>query len=138
LLMPILRGLCFRDRIDAAFHEGSFGAFRQEILEASGPLAAFSPTIVIIAPHWRDLQVPPLGADARTCADAIVAEYRTLWSTLQQRFDCHVVQHTFDMPADDSAGLLSTQAGRRRLIRTVNLALAGDLPAGVSLVDSEQ
>jgi FkbH-like protein len=141
LLIPVLRALCFRDRIDASFHEGAFGAFRQEILERDGPLEAFKPTIVIIAPHWRDLELPAVGGeDQRPVADAIVEEYRGLWAALHAAYDCHVIQHTFDLPADDSAGLLSGQlaAGRRRLIRRVNLALADALPPGVSLLDTEQ
>lgn len=141
LLIPVLRALCFRDRIDVTFHEGAFGAFRQEILERDGPLAAFRPTIVVIAPHWRDLELPAIGGDDhRTVADAIAAGYRALWSALHAAYECHVVQHTFDLPAEDSAGLLSVQlpAGRRRLIRRVNLALADALPPGVSLLDTEQ
>jgi FkbH-like protein len=141
LLIPLLRALCFRDRIDATFHEGAFGAFRQEILERDGPLAAFRPSIVVIAPHWRDLDLPAVGgADAEAVAAAIVQEYRGLWTALHAACDCHIIQHTFDLPADDSAGLLSVQlpAGRRRLIRRVNLALADARPAGVSLLDTEQ
>ena len=140
LLMPILRALCFRDRVAAQFHEGAYGAFRQEILDPSGPLAAFRPTIVIIAPHWRDLELPPLGADANRILEPVVAEYRTLWSTLHERYACHVVQHAFDLPADDSAGLLSSHAaaGRRQLIRRLNLAFAERLMSSVSLVDTEQ
>ena len=141
LLVPVLRALCFRDRIDASFHEGAFGAFRQEILESDGPLAAFKPTIAVIAPHWRDLDLPAIGSDdQRAVADAVVEEYRGLWGALHRTHDCHVIQHTFDLPADDSAGLLSVQlaAARRRLIRRINGALADALTPGVSLLDTEQ
>ena len=140
LLIPILRALCFRDGIRATFHEGAFGAFRQEILERDGVLAAFKPTIVIIASHWRDLELASLDEDDVRAADVIVEEYRGLWSALHDTSDCHIIQHSFDLPADDSAGLLSVQlaAGRRRLIRRVNLGLAGALPTGVSLLDTEQ
>ena len=141
LLIPVLRALCFRDGIDAAFHEGAFGAFRQEILEPDGVLAAFEPTVVIIAPHWRDLELAPIGADdPRKLVERIVDEYRALWTAVHGTAGCHVIQHTFDLPPDDSADLLSVQlpAGRRRLIRSVNLALADALPAGVSLLDTEQ
>lgn len=141
LLIPVLRALCFRDGIDATFHEGAFGAFRQEILERDGVLAAFKPTIVIIAPHWRDLELAALGGDdSVAAAAAIVEEYRALWAAVHAAAGGHVIQHTFDLPADDSAGLLSVQlpAGRRRLIRRVNLAFADALPSGVSLLDTEQ
>ena len=141
LLIPVLRALCFRDGIRATFHEGAFGAFRQEILERNGVLAAFKPTIVIVAPHWRDLELDAIGGpDAQERASAIADEYRALWAAAHAAADCHVVQHTFDLPPEDSAGLLSTQlaAGRRRLIRRINLALGDALPAGVSLLDTEQ
>ena len=141
LLLPVLRALCFRDGIEATFHEGAFGAFRQEILERDGVLAAFRPTIVIIAPHWRDLQLPAIGSeDPRATADRIAGEYRTLWSALHDAYDCHVIQHTFDLPADEGASLLSVQlpGGRRRLIRRINLTMGDTLPPGVSLLDSEQ
>ena len=111
LLIPVLRALCFRDGIDATFHEGAFGAFRQEILERDGPLAAFKPSIVIIAPHWRDIELASRGwgrrsggrrRDRRRVSRALVGGPCALHG-------CHVIQHTFDLPADDSAGLLSVQ-----------------------------
>jgi FkbH-like protein len=140
LLIPLLRALAFRDRIRAEFHEGAFGAFRQEILDPAGPLAAFRPTIALVAPHWRDLELPALGdGEAGAVVTRIVREYRTLWASLASR-GCHVVQQTFDLPPDDSAGLLATHvsASRRRLIRRLNLALGDELPSGVSLLDTEQ
>ena len=141
LLIPVLRALCYRDGILATFHEGAFGAFRQEILERGGVLASFKPTIVIIAPHWRDLELPPVGPDESLgIARGIVDEYRALWSALHAACDCHVIQHTFDLPADEAAGLLSVQlpGGRRRLIRRINLELGESLRPGVSLLDAEQ
>jgi FkbH-like protein len=141
LLIPVLRALCFRDGIRATFHEGAFGAFRQEILEKDGVLSAFNPNIVIVAPNWRDLELAAIGGDdSQAAASAIVEEYRGLWTAVHAAANCHVVQHTFDLPAEDSAGLLSVQlsAGRRRLVRRVNLLMADALPPGVSLLDTEQ
>src|SRR5215471_13970597 len=140
LLIQIVRALCFRDRIDAVFHEGAFGAFRQEVLDTTGPLATFAPTVVVLATNWRDLQLAALGEDdVDRRVRAIVDEYHALWTTLHARYGCHVVQFTFDVPADDSAGLLSLnlESGRRRAIRRINLALAEALPSGVSLLDTE-
>jgi len=141
LLIPILRALSFRDRIAAEFYEGAFGAFRQEILDPHGALAAFRPTVVFIAPHWRDLELPPIASgDPASIAQRVVDEYRGLWGRLHASFDCHVVQHTFDLPADESAGLLAGQleTGRARLIRRINDAMAEARPRGVSLLDTEQ
>jgi len=139
LLIPIVRALCFRDRIDAVFHEGAFGAFRQEVLDPASPLATFAPTVVVLATNWRDLQLAAIGERDTQHDRAIVDEYLGLWSTLHARYACHVVQFTFDVPADDSAGLLSLNlgSGRRRAIRRINLAIADALPSGVSLLDTE-
>ena len=70
----------------------------------------------------------------------IANDYRALWSTLHARYNCHVVQHAFDAPADDSAGLLSQHlgGGRRRVIQRINAAFADSLPPGVSLLDTER
>jgi FkbH-like protein len=141
LLIPILGALCFRDRIDATFHEGAFGAFRQEALDADGPLARFKPTIVVLATHWRDLQLPAItNGQTDETVDRIASEYRALWSALHDRFGCHVVQQAFDLPADDSAGLLSQHlaGGRRRLIQRINAAFEDSLPSGLSLLDAER
>ncbi len=140
LLVPILRALSFRDRIAASFYEGAFGAFRQEALEPGGPLSAFAPSIAVLAPNWRDLDLPAIGGDdPNRAVERIVDEHRALWTSLHGRFGCHIVQYAFDVPADDSAGLLSQQlaSGRRRSIRRINLALADAAPPGVSLLDTE-
>jgi predicted enzyme involved in methoxymalonyl-ACP biosynthesis len=59
LLVPVLRALCFRDRIQAEFHEGLYGSIDQEILDSSSGLSRFRPDVVFLMTHWRSLKLPP-------------------------------------------------------------------------------
>ena len=137
LLVQVLRALCFRDRIQAEFYEGSYGAFRQEILDAGSGLYRFAPTTVILVPNWRDLHLPPVCADQRGMVEGVVGEFRQLWALLAGRTRAHVVHQGFDLPAIDSHGDVAARpGGRTRVIQSINLALAEAAPAFVSVLDT--
>ena len=139
LLTPVLKTLCFRDGIAADCYEGLFGAYRQEILDPGSGLYTFTPDITFIVPTWRDLALPSLGNDSNDIVERVVDEHVNLWQTLTARCRSHVVQHTFDLPAAESAGLLASRegAGRRHLIRRINLRLFDHARPGVSVLDTE-
>ena len=138
LLTPVLKTLCFRDGIAAECYEGLFGAYRQEILDPGSSFYGFNPDITFIVPTWRDLSLPSLGDRSASLVESVVDEYVTLWQTLVSRCRSHVVQHTFDLPAADSAGLLAGHAnGRRNRIRRINLRLFEAALPFVSVLDTE-
>ena len=139
LLTPVLKTLCFRDGIQAECYEGLFGAYRQEILDPESGFYKFDPDITFIVPSWRDLSLPSLGASDARVADAVADEHAHLWQVLASRSKSHVVQHTYDLPAAESAGMLASrhEAGRRRVIRRINLRLAEVAPPFVSVLDTE-
>ena len=140
LLRPILEALCFRDGIQPEYYEGLFGAYRQEILDPDSRFYKFAPDITFIVPTWRDLSLASLGTDdtART-VDRVVDEHVRLWEIIASRCRGHIVQHTFDLPAAESAGLLTARhaAGRRSIIRRINLRLQEAAPPFVSILDTE-
>lgn len=141
LLVPVLETLCFRDRLDVAWYEGLFGAYRQEILDPASGLYRFAPDIVFIMPTWRTLNLPSLGsADDAETVEGIVAEHVNLWETLSQRARCHIVQQTFDLPATESAGDLAAghRGGRTRILRRVNARLAETAHPQVTMLDTER
>lgn len=135
LLAPVIRAGLFRDRIAAEIHQGSFGAFRQEILDPASALYRFAPEYVVLLVNHRDLALPPDGAGAG--AQAGVAELRGLWQTLQSRLSCRIIQANYDVPAAGAWGALESilPGGRRRAIAAANAALTVDLPPGVSVID---
>ena len=135
---PLLRALCFRDGVAVEIHEGLYGAFRQEILNPESGLARFHPDVLIIATHWRDLNLPPVVDDEPTSVERLATEYRELWHAASERLGCHVVQYSFDLPASDSYGVLAQRVpgSRRRVIDRVNLRLESEAPSFVSLLDT--
>lgn len=139
LLTPVLKTLCFRDGLAAECYEGLFGAYRQEVLDPDSGLYAFNPDVTFILPTWRDLSLPSLGHAGSNTVESVVGQYVNLWQTLVERCRSHVVQHTFDLPPHESAGLLTSRdaAGRRNLIRRINLRLFEAALPFVSVVDTE-
>jgi FkbH-like protein len=137
-MVPILRALCFREGLAADVYEGLYGAFRQEILDPDSGLARFHPDVLIVATHWRDLNLPPVVGDEAAVIDRLSADVRGLWQTASDRLGCHVVQHACDLPAFDSFGVLAQRlpGSRRRVIDRLNLRLESDLPPFASILDT--
>ncbi len=137
-MAPLLRALCFREGIAAEIHEGLYGAFRQEILDPASSLARFRPEVLIVATQWRDLNLPPVVDDEAGTVERLAGEYRGLWRTASDRFNCHVIQHAFDRPVSDSYGILAQRlpGSRRRVIDRLNVSLETDTPAFASVLDT--
>jgi FkbH-like protein len=140
LLTPVLKTLCFRDGIQAECYDGLFGAYRQEILDPGSGFYAFNPDITFIVPTWHDLSLASLGSsDPSATIENVVNEHVKLWEMIASRTRSHVVQHTFDVSPVESAGLLASRhaAGRRHVIRTINVRLSGAALPFVSILDTE-
>ena len=137
LLAPVLKALCLRDGIRAEFYQGLYGAVEQEVLDERGGLAGFRPTIVYLVTHWRDLELPAVTPNPELAVRNRVERQQTLWQRLADRFQCHVVQHAYDYPADESYGDLahSMPGGRSRMIAAINHAMRQQAPAFVSVLD---
>jgi len=138
MLVPVLKALCFRDRIQADFYQGLYGAIDQEILDPQSGLHAFQPSIVLISVQWRDLDLPAISADETAVVEGIAARYESLWTSLRQRFGCHVIQQAFDSPGEDAYGYLagSLSGGRSRIGSAVNQSLLKRAPSNVSILDT--
>jgi len=136
LLAPVLRALCFRDRIAVDIHETPFGAYRQEVLDSSSRLFRFEPTVAFVVTSWRDLALPPFVEDEDAAVERIVAESERVWTMLTTSGRCHVVQHAFDFPAAESHDYTAAgPRGRLRVLERVNLELARRAPVGVAVLD---
>ena len=137
LLMPILKALCLRDRIGATFYEGPYASTEQEIRDSASGLAHFRPNIVLLAAHWRDLQLDALTAGQELWIDQFIGERQSLWKRLSDSFSCHIVQPSFDYPSAEPYGHLSgvLPGGRIRMIDLLNLRLREEAPANVSILD---
>jgi FkbH-like protein len=137
LLVPLLRALCLRDRIEVEIYEAPFGSIPQEILDKSSGLSLFRPDILLLVMHWRDLRLEAITGDESGFVSHFIEEQKTMWSRLSDSFACHVVQPSFDYPATEAYGYLGgvLAGGRTRIIDLLNLKLREEVPAHVSILD---
>jgi FkbH-like protein len=137
LLAPVLRAAGFRCGLKLDTYEGVYGNYQQEILNPQSGLYRFKPDLAVILLNHRDLGLPPVrGAEQ---AREFGARLRELWTVLLERNPCHLVQVRIDSPPAGAWGSLeeTLPEGRRRVIASLNLALAADPPQGVSFVDAD-
>lgn len=137
LLMPVLRALCLRDRIGAELYEAPYGSIEPEVWDPQSGLAQFRPDIVLLAMHWRDLQLPGILEDEQAWVNQFVESRQSIWKQLSSSFGCHVVQPAFDYPAAEPYGQLANvvPGGRTRMIDLLNLRLREVAPTHVSILD---
>ena len=98
-LLPAIRVAGLRRRLLIDIYTGSFGQYRQEILEPAERLRAFRPDVVLLSLTAREtIAKVPLGATQGESDQAIsssVAELRQIWSHARRAFSAAVVQQTF-------------------------------------------
>jgi len=135
LLVPVLRASGFRNGLHLEFYEGLYGNYSQEILDPDSGLYRFQPDITLLIVNHRDLSLPSTGGNDR--ALAFCDGLRELWTILQKRNPCHIVQVGFETPHGGSWGSLedTLPEGRKRTVAQVNLRLSEDLSNGVSFLD---
>lgn len=103
LLLPAVRCALAREGRLARIYEGPFGAIRQEILDPGSGLYAFRPDTVLMVRSWRELvdQAPRPGAtddEVEERLAELVREDEALWSTLESRAGCRILQHELERP----------------------------------------
>ena len=137
LLAPVLRAAGFRCGLKLDIYEGVYGNYRQEILDPQSGLYRFQPDLAVI------LLEPPRSRPAargrrRAGKGVRRGAARIVDGCLLERNPCHLVQIGIDSPPIGAWGSLedTLPEGRRKLIAASNLALAADLPQGVSFVDA--
>ncbi|TXH56369.1 MAG: HAD-IIIC family phosphatase [Burkholderiaceae bacterium] len=98
-LLPAIRVAGLRRRLLFDVHAGSFGQYRQELLEPSAQLNEFRPDIVLLSLTAREAVARvPLGAtqaEADLAISSWVGELRELWNKARSAFSATIVQQTF-------------------------------------------
>jgi FkbH-like protein len=137
LLKPLLDLACFRDNIDVTLYESDYGQATQEVLDTHSGLHAFKPDVVLFPTTHHDAALPPISTDADAAVARLVDPITSLWASLRAAMPVHIIQHTFDVPVDDNAGLLGSlhPGGRTRILQRANLDLLQKAGSGVSLLD---
>lgn len=137
LFTPLLELACFRDHIGVEVYRGIFGNYQQAVLDGASDLYAFRPDFVLVLTNWRDANLAPFSADPDGETFRVVSEVCALWRQLLGRVTCRVIQHAFDLPADDPNGHVgfTHPGGRVRVLRAVNDRLREGAPPEVAVLD---
>lgn len=102
-LVSLIQLHLFAAGIDADIYEADYGVFRQEILDSSSGLYAFTPQVLFLATTWRDLAHRPESAsDLAEEARRLEAEQRDwsgLWQAVKAKLRCEVIQNNFVLPS---------------------------------------
>jgi FkbH-like protein len=98
-LIPGIRVGALRRRLLADCYVGTYGQYRQELLQSSSALHEFKPDTVLFSISAGDaIASIPLGASRSEAEDALnrtIRELRELWSQARERLRATVIQQTF-------------------------------------------
>ncbi|MEP6876086.1 MAG: HAD-IIIC family phosphatase, partial [Burkholderiales bacterium] len=98
-LLPAIRVAGLRRRLLIEVYAGSFGQYRQELLEPPAGLRDFRPDIVLLSLTAREtIARTPLGAtlgEADDMVASMTAELRELWRHARDAFSPTIIQQTF-------------------------------------------
>jgi FkbH-like protein len=107
-LLPGIRVAALRRRLIVDCYVGTYGQYRQEVLDAASPLHEFKPQTVLFCISAREaIAAVPLGAtptEADQALDLTVLELRALWREVRTNLQATVIQQTFLNTAENLFG----------------------------------
>jgi len=141
-LLPAIRVASLRRRILISSYLGSYGQYRQELLDPSSALHEFRPQIIVLAITAREaiasIPITATHEQADRVLDQAVAELRNLWRQARETLQATVIQQTFLNTAEPLFGSFEQRVAGApgRLIRRLNERLEQAAAAdGVALLD---
>ena len=110
LVSRLLKLFLHNNGIKAEIFEGNFGNFLIDAMNPSVELIAFNPDIIYI--HSSRVNLKSFGNlrsfvtsdDGNTFVDEEISQSLTIWKSLNNRFDCWIIQNNFDLPTDLALG----------------------------------
>jgi len=129
-LLPAIRIAALRRRLLVSGYLGTYGQYRQEVLDPCSPLHQFKPQVVLFSIAARDLiasiAVTATREQADHAVDSAVNDLRTLWLEVRKTLNATVIQQTFLNTAQNLFGNFDQMVpgAPARLIRRLNERLA--------------
>jgi FkbH-like protein len=141
-LLPAIQVAGLRRGFLMDFYQGSFGQYRQELLDPGSELHRFKPQIVLLTLSCREtITGVPLGAsadEAQCVASSTIENLRALWRRARTDFGCSVIQQSFldiTEPLFGSYDRLVPGAPARLVARVNELLADATSEEGVLLLD---
>ena len=108
-------------------YQSDYGRFETEALHDPAALLAFHPDLVYLHTSVLNLtSLPPLQASPELFAQQLATEldrWQNIWSSLDQKLHCIVIQNTFELPPLAPLGNLDLLHGQTRFVLELNRAL---------------
>lgn len=136
----VLKYWLTRDGFAAEIWIAPFGTITPTVLDADSGLHAFKPDLVWLFTTSRDVRLTADGSEeVRRSVEVELQHAAMLWSTVQARLGCMILQNNADIPAVDGLGNFAGHApwSRRNGYRLYNIELAARAGAGVAILDLE-
>ena len=141
-LLPGIRVAALRRRLRIQSHIGTYGQYRQELLDNASGVHRFQPDIVLIAVSAREATAGiPIAAsheEADTVLSRTVTELRNLWRTARDKLQASVIQQTCLNSAEPVFGShepLVAGAPARLIGRLNQLLIDAAVTDGVAILD---
>jgi FkbH-like protein len=141
-LIPGIRVGALRRRLLTDCYVGTYGQYRQELLQSSSALHEFKPDTVLFSIAAGDaIASIPLGASHSEAEDALnrtIRELRELWGQARERLRATVIQQTFLNTSESLFGNYDRMVwgAPLRLVERLNeLLLEAARSEGVALLD---
>jgi FkbH-like protein len=131
-LVDFLEPHLLANGFDPVFYQSEYGRFYEDAVMDPAELAEFRPDLIYIHTCYRNvIHRPPVPCTEEEHAAGVAAEldrYRQIWSSLEERVGCQVIQNNFEMPPTrlfgNMDGVLS--GGETRFLLELNAAFAAE------------
>jgi FkbH-like protein len=139
-LVNFLELLLLSNGIRPVFYQSVYGRYYEEAVQDPQALINFRPDIVYVHTSYRDVRhLPPVNcaeSDLVSHVQAEIARYREIWSSLEERIGCQVIQNNFETPPHAILGNMDGVAtgGHSRFLLQLNLAFAQEAGAHKKLL----
>jgi FkbH-like protein len=140
-LRELIELYLFATGVSTEIYEANYGVFRQEILDPTSGLYNFTPDVVYLATHWRNLGHQPKLSDSAqevtTLLESECRDWAMLWRTVHDRLGCQVMQNNFETPPWRSLDNheMRHSAALSRYIAELNRMLMECAPSYVTIHD---
>ena len=112
------------------FYQCEYGRYYVEAVHDSEHLQAFKPDLVYVHTSYRDIEAfAPMEATEAVLAEQVARElgrYRQIWTAIEEKIGCAVIQNNFEFPPYQILGNLDATlpGGHTRFITQLNLEFA--------------
>jgi FkbH-like protein len=129
-VVDFLELLLLADGLQPEIYQSDYNRYYEEAVLNPENLVAFRPNVVYV--HTSCLNIrsyPPLGATAAEFDAAVAAEiarFQAIWSALDEKLGCQIIQNNFEHPPSGVLGNLDSvsHGGRTRFVNALNAELA--------------